>query len=117
MKFRLSLITLMLLFFTCNVKDKKADLVVYPEYCGGCVTRNFSTIKNNNWGDQFNIYFDSTDAFLLDQSKLNNLQFHHIDNNDIRSKFGDYSNIAIIKQGGEPIELKTNETLEKGKHF
>jgi len=117
MKFNFLFFLLIVLFFSCSEKNKNIDMVIYPEYCGGCVSRNFSAIKNNDLNDKFNIYFDSTDLFILNESKLNKLDFNHIDNTDIRSKFGDYANIVILMLDGEAIELKTNETIEKGKHF
>lgn len=67
--------------------------------------------------DQFNIYFDTTDSFILDIAKMNHLQFHHIDKSEISSKFGDYANLVLFVPGKEPIELKTNEIIEKGKHY
>lgn len=92
-------------------------MVVYPEYCGGCVTRNFQTIRNEKKDDRFNVHFDTTDRFILEAAKLNGIKYYHVDNHEIRSKFGDYANIVLFSKGMEPKELKTNETMEKGKHY
>ena len=53
------------LLFSCKVENNKIDLVVYPDYCGGCVSSNFSAIKNNNMQDKFTIYIDTTNIFIL----------------------------------------------------
>jgi hypothetical protein len=91
--------------------------VVFPDHCGGCVSKNFHTINSKKLNDELNIYFDTTDSFVLNEAKRNNLGFIHIDNKDIPAKFGDYANIVIVNLKGEAIELTTNEVVEKGKHF
>ncbi len=55
--------------------------------------------------------------FILSIAKSNNLNYKHIDNKVIYNTFGDYANIVIFNSKNRPIELKTNETIEKGKHF
>lgn len=108
---------ILLLFFTnCTSKDK-IDVIVYPDYCGGCVTRNFYEISQSKDIEKFNIYFDSTDRFIFNESKSFGLNFIHIDNNDIPLKFGDYANLVVINLQGDVFELKTNETIYKGKHY
>lgn len=117
MKYNALIIFLIVILFSCSPENNKVNLVVYPEYCGGCVSRNFYIIKNDNLKDKFSVYFDTTDVFILDAAKTNNLKFIHTNNNNIRSKFGDYANIVLFSSGKDPIELKTNEILEKGKHY
>lgn len=112
----LILFLLISISLSCN-KKTKTDLVVYPEYCAGCVSKNFFIIKNNNLNDKFNIYFDTTDLYILKAAKLNNLNYNHIDFSEIRPKFGDYANIVLIPPEGIPEELRTNEFIRKGKHF
>lgn len=102
--------------FSCQEKDKN-KLIVYPEYCQGCIIRNFSELKSSNMINEFDIYFDTTDLFILNSAKQNKFNFYHIANTDIPSKFGDYANIVVINKDGEVHELKTNETIEKGVHF
>jgi hypothetical protein len=92
-------------------------LVVYPEYCGGCVIRNFSELKNKKLADKFTVYFDTTNTFILNCATQNKLNFQHIYNKDIPAKFGDYANVVVINLDGKTIELKTNETITKGVHF
>ncbi len=116
MKYRVLIIFFNVILLSCGV-DNKVDLVVYPEYCGGCVSRIFYTIKNDKVDDKFNIYFDTTDIFVLGAAKLNSLNFNHLENSNIRLKFGDYANVVLFSSGKEPIELKTNEIIEKGKHY
>lgn len=106
-----------ILLFSCGQENNKINLVVFPDYCGGCVSRNFHALKNINTEDKFNVYFDTSDLFILDAAKLNNLKFTHIDNSKIHAKFGDYANIVLFTPGKEPTELKTNEIVEKGKHY
>ena len=109
----LSIVTLI----SCGQRNNEIDLVVYPEYCGGCVVRNFHTIKNDSLENKFKVYFDTTDKFILEAASLNNLKFKHIDNREIRSRFGDYANIVLFSSETSPIELRTNEIIEKGKHY
>tara|TARA_R110002072_G_scaffold302060_2_gene483619 strand:+ start:42151 stop:42507 length:357 start_codon:yes stop_codon:yes gene_type:complete len=107
----------LLLFASCSGGKSEIDLVVFPDYCGGCVIKNFSEIKNASAEEEFNIYFDTTDSFILDVAIANNLDFNHVNSSEIASTFGDYANIVVIKLGHEAIELKTNELIEKGKHY
>jgi hypothetical protein len=102
---------------SCNDKNKKNDLIVYPEYCGGCVIKNFGEIKNKNLEDRFNLYFDSTDIFILNTAKMNNLEFTHVDKSQIPLKFGDYANLVVIKSNSQAIELRTNEIITEGVHY
>lgn len=116
MSCRLLIFSCLLLLCSC-AHENEIDLVVYPEYCGGCVKRNFKVLGIQNYDGKFNIYFDTTDTFILGQARLNDLVYHHIDNGEIRSKFGDYANIVLISAAGERIELRTNETIKKGTHY
>ncbi len=117
MIYKILTILFIVVLFSCSPENNKIDLVVYPEYCGGCVSRNFHAIKNDNLEDKFNVYFDTTDTFILEAANINSLKFYHMDNSKIRAKFGDYANIVLFSTGKEPIELKTNEIIEKGKHY
>lgn len=117
MKFNFLLSILILLLTSCSRENKKNTLVVYADHCGGCVSKNFSTINNNKLNDELNIYFDTTNAFVLNEAKQNKLNFIHIANKDIPSKFGDLANIVVINLKGDVIELTTNQVIEKGIHF
>lgn len=117
MKFNFFFILIMLLFSSCSEKNEKNILVVFPDYCGGCVSKNFLTIDQNNLNDKFKIYFDTTDSFVLNAAKMNKLSYNHIYNKDIPPKFGDHANLVIIDLAGKSTELTTNEILEKGRHY
>ncbi|MDR9399716.1 hypothetical protein [Salibacter sp.] len=106
-----------LIIGSCKQSDK-VKVIVYPEYCKGCVIKNFSSISNNsNLNNKVSIYFDTTDSFILNTAKKYHLGYKHIDNANIPLEFGDYANVVVINLEGEPTELRTNEVLEKGKHF
>lgn len=115
MKFK-AVLVLAVLLYSCQNASKNT-LIVYPIYCGGCVDRNFHELSEKNLANEFNIYFDTTDAFLLSKATLYKLKTHHIKNKKIPYRFGDYSNIVIINKKGETFELRTDETLEKGIQF
>ena len=108
---------LLIILCSCSLQDSKIDLVVYPEYCVGCVIKNFQAIKNNSLDEKFNIYFDTTDKFILDAANSNGLEYNYIENEKIALHYGDYANIVLFKKNEAPIELKTNEKIKKGKHF
>jgi hypothetical protein len=116
MKSKFIIIFCSAILFSCTDKDKN-KIIVFPEYCQGCVVRNFESINNQKTGSEFEIYFDTTDAFVLRTANNNKLKFQHISNQDIPGKFGDYANLVVINSKGRSIELKTNETLTKGVHF
>lgn len=101
---------------SCYNDHKRVDLIVYPEYCKGCVSKNFFILKNKDFDKYVDIYFDTTDVFLLNTAKLNDLSYNHIDNDDVFLNYGDYANVVVSKNG-HVTELKTNEVIEKGKHF
>ena len=107
------------MFFSvsCNSRKLKIDIVVFPEYCGACVAKNFQAIVNDEVENCFVLYLDTTDQFLKDLAKLYNLEFIHISNYNIQHKFGDYANIVLYPPKQKPIELKTNEIIERGKHY
>jgi hypothetical protein len=117
MKFNFFLIPFILLLISCNEQNKKNSLVVFRDYCGGCVSKNFRAINNNKLNDELSIYFDTTDSFVLNEAKRNKLDFIHISNKDIPAKFGDFANIVVLNAKGEVTELTTNDVIEKGKHF
>lgn len=108
--------SIVLVLFTtllsCNYTNQK-KLVVYPEYCHGCILRNFLQIKKEKKQDEFITYIDTTDEFLNSFMNRNGYRVHHIKNDSIKFIFGDYSNILYIDNKGLKIELKTNETLGK----
>ncbi len=107
---------LIVLFYSCS-NNNKLKLVVYPEYCQGCIIRNFMQIKKDNTKDKFQIYLDTSDQFLFSFIKNNGFKIHHIKKEDIKFQFGDYCNILFINKEGRKFELKTNETLKKGKNY
>ena len=92
-------------------------IIVFPEYCGGCVQRNFKIIHQESTNNSFKLYFDSTDRFVLNEAKRYNLNYEHIDRKSIYIKFGDYANLVVRKQNGETIELQTNQVIQKGVHY
>ena len=116
MKSKLVIIVCSVILLSCTDRNKN-KIIVFPEYCQGCVVRNFEAMKNQKISSEFEIYFDTTDAFVLQTAKNNKLKFHHISNQDIPEKFGDYANLVVINSAGKTTELKTNETLSKGVHF
>ncbi|WP_457618658.1 hypothetical protein [Lutibacter sp.] len=116
MKYKLLIIFFLSITASC-VDRFKNKIIVFPEYCQGCVVRNFEALKNQKIGSDFEIYFDTTDVFVLQTANDNKLQFQHISNQDIPEKFGDYANLVVINSKGKTTELKTNETLTKGVHF
>jgi len=109
--------TFVVLLFLSSCQEKKNTLVVYPEYCGGCVIRNFTKLKETGRSGEFDIYFDTTDAFVLSNAKKSHFKFHHISNDAIAAKWGDYANVVVINTDGKVTELKTNETIQKGVHY
>ncbi|MCO5259606.1 MAG: hypothetical protein M9916_05635 [Crocinitomicaceae bacterium] len=115
MKFNLVFLCL-ISFFSCQKKEKNY-LIIYPEYCGGCIVRNFTTINKNEFIDEFSVLFDTTDLFILEQAKQNKLNYTHLNNSEIYEKFGDFANLVIVNKQGKSHELSTNETIQKGIHF
>jgi len=117
MKYRVLVFICILLSFSCEFWNDKIDLVVYPEYCRGCVSKNFSSIRLDSLGSTFSVYFDTTDTYVLNEAKRNKLRYTHISKSEVRPKFGDYANVVIFPPGKKAVELSTNEVLSKGVHF
>ncbi len=116
MKSKLFIIFCLGILSSCADRSKN-KIIVFPEYCQGCVVRNFESMKNQKIDSEFEIYFDTTDVFVLQTANNNSLKFQHISNQDIPEKYGDYANLVVIDSEGKTTELKTNETLTKGVHF
>ena len=110
------ILTLFLSVVSCTNKSKN-KLIVYPEYCQGCILRNFAALKDSDYVINFDVYFDTTDLNLVEIAKKNKIPYHHIDNSEIAVKFGDFANLVVINEVGNKYELKTNETLTRGIHF
>ncbi len=117
MKFNLIIILVSSLSFGCGFSRNKTKLIVYPVYCGGCVIDNFAIINQQGLNSTFDVFFDTTNVFIVNEAKKNRLHYYHLAENDIYEKFGDYANVVVINKNGKPIELKTNERLEKGIHY
>lgn len=94
----------------CN-KAEKVDIIVYPEYCGGCIETNFALLNNQELKGKFNLYLDSNNHFLLHEARINKLNFIQIDNDKIREKFGDYDNIVVLDRNGKKKEMPTNKKI------
>jgi len=115
MRFSALIFAFILLFQTgCNKNEVK--IVVYPNYCKGCVMKNFPILKDIQGKENIALFFDTTDVFLRSEANLNNLLFKHVENDVIPSQFGDFANLVVIK-GDQAIELRTNEKIEKGTHY
>ncbi len=108
---------LFLVLYSCSILNNKTKMIIYPEYCGGCVSRNFSEIKIKNLQINFIVYFDTSDKFTLERADINQINYKHISNKEIANKFGDFANIVTQKKGSSFVELKTNETIEYGIHY
>lgn len=57
-------------FIVCGGKEKN-ELVVYFEYCQGCIIWNFFRLKVDYVVDWFEVYIDIIDVFLLKNVKDN----------------------------------------------
>lgn len=110
------LILFPILLFSCQSPGKQ-KLVVYPEYCHGCILRNFMQIKKDKSINDFVVYLDTSDSFLRSFMKRNGFKINPIKSDSIKFVFGDYSNILFINLEGKKVELKTNETLIKGVNY
>ena len=117
MRYNFLFIILITLLTSCHMGNKKSIVVVFPDHCGGCVSKNFRAINANKLNDELDIYFDTTITSVLNEAKQNNLNFIHIANKDIPARFGDFANIVIINSEGKATELSTDQVIEKGKHF
>lgn len=117
MKYSAIVLLLGLLLSSCQTKNRKVSMIVYPEYCRGCVVGNFDAIRQEKAVQDFIIYFDTTDAFILELAVANRLLYQHVKNSEIPARFGDYANLLVLAPGKPPVELRTNEIIQSGVHF
>lgn len=87
------------------------SVIVYSTYCGGCVVKNFELLKSNDKFKTTRLIFDTTNSFILDEAKKNNLKYEHLGNDSILINFGQLANIVFINIKGLKNEIKTNESI------
>lgn len=106
-----------LISFLYSCGEEKIKVVVFPEYCGGCVENNFQILSNQKLEDQYELFFDTTDYFILNEAKRNHLKFNNVTPHEVRMKFGDYANIILIDKDGSVEELSTISIIDVDKYF
>lgn len=113
---RFSLFISITFLFSCNLKEKP-KVIVYPQYCGGCVLKNFDMLSHKVAKESFSLYFDTTDVFVLNACKKVNLNYKHLDNDEIYRRFGDNANVVVISKKGKLKELNTNQVINTETDF
>lgn len=117
MRFKIVLaLSLLIGLIATSCSKSGFEVVIYQTYCKGCVITNFGILGEIKDTEEFSLYFDTTDIFLRSEANLNGLEYFHMENEDIPSRFGDFSNVVVQSSIGT-FELKTNEKIEKGVHY
>lgn len=106
-----SLIVVINSLISCNTKPNGEHVIVYRYHCNGCVEKNFKVIANSQDKNNINVIIDTSDFFVNEVAKNNNITVKHLSYDEITKQFGDYANVVYIDRNGKVVELRTDEII------